>query len=214
MRTSLISNLTSGAPASALIMIIIGLSGLYCFYNKDYFLKMILHPFGITKKKEYYRLFTSDLVHNDAGHLLMNEVMFYLVCVNLEQTLNGQSKYGSALFLLIYAVSYFTGVILITIRHRNDFSYSSAGASGSIMGCMMSFMILKPDYIAVYLPVLGGLKNSFMALLFILVLIVYQYRTKNKLMNNELHFYSALGGVIITLGIFPELINLTGHLPR
>jgi len=128
------------------------------------------------------------------------------VCINLEHSLNLRSSYGSALFVLIYGISYLTGVVVITLRHKNDVSYSSAGASGSIMGCMMSFMILEPDKIALYLPVYGGVKNSFMALLFIIGLIVYQYRSRNQLMNNELHFFCALGGIVVTIVLFPELI--------
>jgi len=214
MNTCLIYKITYGAPVSAILMLITAISSLYGLYDKKYFLSLILHPTGIVKHKEYYRLFTSELIHNDLGHLLMNEVMYYLICVNLEQMLNGRSATGSGIFLVIYAVSYFTGIAVITLRHRNDFGYSSAGASGSIMGCMMSFMILKPDYIGLYLPVWGGVKNSVMALLFIAVLIVYQYRTKNRLMNNELHFYSGVGGILATFALFPDVINLTGLMPR
>jgi membrane associated rhomboid family serine protease len=129
-----------------------------------------------------------------------------MVCFNLEHCLNELSPYGSGLFVIIYGISYLTGIVIITLRHKNNINYSSAGASGSIMGCMMSFMILKPDKIALYLPVYGGVKNSFMALLFIIGLIVYQYRSKNQLMNNELHFFSALGGIGATITLFPGLI--------
>ena len=214
MKTYLIYTLTSGAPVSVTLMFLIGISSLYGIFSDYYSRKLILHPFGIFNKKEYYRLFTSDLIHNDAGHLLMNEAMFYLICVNLEQTLNKQWDLGSWYFAVIYFTGYFSGVLIITYRYRNDFNYTSAGASGSIMGCMMSFMILKPHYTAMYLPVFGEIENSIAAVLFILVLIVYQYKTKNSMMNNELHFYCALGGILITLAIFPCVINLTGLLPR
>ncbi|MGY3212451.1 rhomboid family intramembrane serine protease [Mucilaginibacter sp. HD30] len=206
MHNLLIYQLTGGAPVSALLLLTIIISTIYGLYHPGYFLKLILHPFGIVKHKEYYRLFTAELIHNDFAHLLMNAWMYYVVCINLEQSLNQQSFYGSGQFFLIYLLSYLTGVIVITLRHRNDFNYSSAGASGSIMGCMMSFMLLKPDKVAFYLPVYGGVKNSMMALLFIVVLTVYQYRTNNPLMNNELHFYSALGGIVGTVALFPGLI--------
>jgi membrane associated rhomboid family serine protease len=195
-----------GAPISLLLLLAICISSIYGFYHKKYFLKLILHPLGISKHREYYRLFTSDLIHNDFGHLLVNAYMYCIVCINLEHSLNQKSPYGSELFVIIYGFSYFTGVFVITLRHKHDINYSSAGASGSIMGCMMSFMILKPDKVALYLPVYGGVKNSFMALLFIIGLIVYQYRSRNQLMNNELHFFSALGGIGITIALFPELI--------
>lgn len=206
MKTYLLEFTKIGAPVSYLLMLVIFISSCYSFYDKDFSLKLILHPFGILKRKEYYRLFTSDFVHNDFGHLVMNEIMLYLICVNLEECFNAQSQFGSAQFILIYMISNLTGVLVTTLRHWRDFSYSSAGASGSVLGCMMSFMILKPDYIGLYVPVFGGVKNIYMALAFIIVLIVYQHRTKNKLMNNELHFYSALGGIIATILLFPKVI--------
>jgi membrane associated rhomboid family serine protease len=206
MKTYLIEHVITGAPVSELLMLVIGVVSCFGFYNKTLFLTLIQHPFGIVHKKEYYRLFTGDFVHNDSGHLLMNEIMMYLTCVNLEEALNQRSAFGSLQFVTIYGISCLTGIIVTTIRHRNDFSFSGAGASGSILGCMMSFMILKPRYIALYLPVFGGVKNIYMALLFILILIIYQVRTDNTMMNNELHLYSALGGIVATLMLFPQLI--------
>ncbi|RFZ91097.1 rhomboid family intramembrane serine protease [Mucilaginibacter conchicola] len=206
MKTYLTDPFSWEAPVSVMMLAVILLSSLYGLYNRRYFMKMILHPFGIVKNKEYYRLFTSDIIHNDYGHLMMNAIMYYLVCINLEEHLTERTQFGSIWFMLIYAGSYLTGVMLVTFRHRNDFDYSSAGASGSIMGCLMSFMILKPDYIGLYLPVIGGIRNIYLPLVFFVAMFIYQYRSKNKLMNNELHFYSAVGGIAATFVIFPEII--------
>ena len=93
-----------GAPLSVLLLLAICISSLYGFYHKRYFLSLILHPFGISKHKEYYRLFTSDLVHNDIGHLVMNAYMYCIVCINLEYTLNQISRFGTSLFIIIYSI--------------------------------------------------------------------------------------------------------------
>ena len=206
MNLNLLNLFLHDAPVSFVLMMLIFIFSCIAFYSQSFFMKMILHPYSVVKDKEYYRLFTSDFVHNDFMHLLLNEIMLYLICVNLEESLRMQSIYGSWQFLFIYLFSFFSGVFVTTIRHRKQFDYSSAGASGSIMGCMMSFMILKPNYIALYLPVIGGLKNIWTALIFILIMIWYQRKKNNQLMNHELHFFGALGGILATLILFPQLL--------
>jgi membrane associated rhomboid family serine protease len=199
-----------GAPVTFFIMVTIFLFSTVSLYRPSFFMKLLLHPYSIFKEKEYYRIITADLVHNDLTHLALNEFMLYLCCANLEEFLRKRSACGSWQFLLIYLSSYFAGIIVATIRHRNDFSYSSAGASGSIMGCMFSFMLVDPNFIAFYLPVIGGLKNKYDALLYILILMWYQRRSKNELSNHELHFFGAIGGILATLLLFPDMINITG----
>jgi membrane associated rhomboid family serine protease len=192
------------APVTCTLMAFIFICSCTAFYRPALFIKLILHPFGIFHNKEYYRIFTSDFVHNDWLHLAMNELMLYMMCVNLEEYLRSLSKYGSLQFFCIYFSSYFSGIIYTTIRYRNKFEYSSAGASGSIIGCMISFMMIRPDYMALYFPIIGGVKNMYMALLFIIVLIYYQRRSGNTMIANELHFFGALGGMIATLVIAPK----------
>ncbi len=192
-------------PATVIIIAIILIFSVLAFRYKSFYLKMIHHPGSLLKNKEYHRLFTSDLVHNDFMHLLVNEAMVLFIGGNLEEVLRKQSVYGTLEFVFIYLFSHFTGIALTTIRHRNDFEYSSAGASGSVLGCMMAFMILKPDYIGLYVPIVGGLKNIYVGLVVIVGLIIYQRRAGNPMMDNELHFYSALGGIAATFILFPHL---------
>jgi membrane associated rhomboid family serine protease len=153
-----------------------------------------------------HRLITGDFVHNDLMHLLLNELMLYGICASLEEDLRHLYTNGSLRFLIIYLGSWIVGVTATTIRHRMDFDYSSAGSSGSILGCMMSYMMLEPAKIALYLPILGGVKNIYAALLVIVMLIAYQKKTGNQMMNYELHFFGALGGILTTLILFPSII--------
>lgn len=169
-------------------------------------MKMILHPYSIVKQKEYYRMISSAFVHNDLVHLLLNEAMIYGIGGNLEQYLRKSGPNGSFLFLFIYVVSGIFGALITTIRHRKQFDYSSAGASASILGIMMSFMILQPNYIAIYLPFVGGIKNIYTALFVIAALMAYQKKTGNPMINHEIHFFGALGGILVTLMLFPQIL--------
>jgi membrane associated rhomboid family serine protease len=189
-------------PVTYLLMLIMALFSGISFYSESFFLKMILHPFSIVKKREYYRLITADLVHNNLMHLLLNEVMLFFVCGSLEKELRSSSEYGSEQYMFIYLLSLFAGTVVTTMIRKNEFGFSSAGTSGSILGCLFSLMIIKPNDIAFYLPFFGGLKNRYTALMFIIILIWHQQRKDNKYMSHELHFFGALGGILATLLLF------------
>jgi hypothetical protein len=130
--------------------------------------------------------------------------MLYISCSRLEYYLNTKSVHGIAEFLWIYLCSYFTGVIVTTVWHRNDFYFSTAGASGSIMGCLFGFIILEPNLSAFYLPGLGMIKNIYGGLMYILIIIWYQRKSENRMANHELHFFSSLGGIAATLVLYPH----------
>jgi membrane associated rhomboid family serine protease len=203
-----LSHLFQTMPATLLLMSAMLLCSLMGFRNNVLYLKMIHHPASMTRDKEYYRLLSSDFVHNDYIHLLVNEAMAFFICGNLEEILKMESVYGSIEFMFIYLFSHFSGIFVTTLRHVHHFHYSSAGASGSILGCMMGFMILRPNFIGFYLPVVGGVKNIYVGLIVIMGLIIYQRRTGNPVMDNELHFYSALGGIVATFILFPHLLGI------
>lgn len=195
-------------PVTWCLMLTILLSSAISLLNKNYFLRLLLHPVSVLRQKQVYRLFTSDFVHNDPVHLAMNEVMLFFVCGDLERYLRVQSPLGSLKYGVIYLVSLLAGSLAVTLLNREDFEYLSAGASGSVLGCMFSYTILQPQVIAFYLPVIGGVRNEFDALIFIGGLIYYKIRSKNTMINHELHFFGALGGIVTTLIMFSRLIRL------
>lgn len=187
------------SPVTCTLMVAILIASCAGFVSRLFFMRAILHPYSVVRQNQYYRLISGDLVSNDFMHLLLNELMLSFFGGNLEEELNKRSHHGSLLFLLVYLCSWFCGIAHTTLRYRDDFDYSSAGASGSILGCAVSFMILQPNLIAFYLPVIGGVKNKYDALILILVLIIYQKKTHNPMINHEIHFFGAIGGIIGTL---------------
>jgi len=124
--------------------------------------------------------------------------MVYFCCATLESYLYTAFRYGHLLFLTTYWLSHLGGALLITVRHYRDPGFTSAGASGGILGCMFCFMILQPDFVAFYLPLFGPVNNLFACLIFIVMLIRLQFKTQD-LFNHELHFYAAITGGLIGL---------------
>jgi membrane associated rhomboid family serine protease len=194
------------SPVTYILMLVVFIVSTAGFLNKKLFYHLILHPQSVIRDKQYYRIFTADLANADLMHLLLNEFMLFVFCTNLENTLRARSMYGSLQFLLIYASSLLLASVLVIIRHYKEFGYSTTGTSGSIMGCMFGFMLIAPNYIVYHLPVFGEVKNIYGGLLYIVALIIYQKRKKEDFINNEFHFYGAIGGIIATLALYPEII--------
>lgn len=159
---------------------------------------MLLHPYSIVHSNQYYRLLSSDFVHNGFLHLVINEISLYVIGSDLEELLKAHYKYGSLVFLIIYLSGMIMASGLTTIRHYKDFGYSSAGASGSIIGCLFSFILLNPFGSSLYVPVLGRIANIYCGLFYLFFLIIYRRKTRNKMMSTEVHVFGALGGIIAT----------------
>ncbi|MFD0764520.1 rhomboid family intramembrane serine protease [Mucilaginibacter lutimaris] len=199
-------SILAGRPVSVTLLVITTAVSVQALRSRSLYLKWILHPYSIFKRREYRRMITSDLIHNDPVHLLINAVLLFLICGEFEEFLRSKYLYGSLILLLIYLVSHLSGALAVCWSNRNNYDYSSAGASGSILGCMMGFMILAPHYVAFYFPLAGEIRNQYAALLVIVGLIVYKWRSGNIMMDNELHFFSALGGILTTILYYPGLI--------
>jgi membrane associated rhomboid family serine protease len=201
-----ILSILAGRSAAISLLIVNVLLSFSAFKRRNLYLKWILHPHSIIKRNEYYRLLTSCFVHNDAGHLVINGAMIALICGEFEHFLQTRSAFGMLNFLSIYLISHLIGTIAVILSNYRNYGYSSAGASGSILGCIMGFTILAPDYIAFYLPYFGGVKNQYASLFVIIGLIIYKWRSGNEFLDHQLHFFSALGGVAATLAFFPGII--------
>jgi membrane associated rhomboid family serine protease len=195
------------SPVTYFLILIVFLVSVTGLLNRKFFFQMILHPQSVIRDKQYYRILTADLLNADLPHLLLNELMLYVFCTHLEFTLRTQSKGGSVQFLVIYFSSLVVGSAIIIARYYQKFDYSTTGTSGSIMGCMFSFMLLDPNYVVFDLPGIGPVKNIYAGLLYIVILIFYQRKRKNDLINNEFHFYGAIGGILATLIMHPEILK-------
>jgi membrane associated rhomboid family serine protease len=187
------------APVTYSLMALITVVSSWAIIDQRLFFQLLLHPSGIVESREYYRLFSGDLVHNDLFHLLFNQIMLFTFGTRLEEYLLLTTANGCVKFVVIYLSSCLAGSLVTTIRHWKEADFTNVGTSGSIIGCMMSYVLLQPDIIAFYLPVLGGVKNIFGGLICIVAFMVYQFRLSKENINHEVHFFGALGGIVATL---------------
>lgn len=168
-------------------------------YNRFFFYRMMLKPYQVVRQKDYLQVFTADLVHINLPHLIINVVSLFFICGNLEQHLRSISAFGSVKFATIYLVSMLTGSLATVLLHKNDAEYSSAGASGSIMGCLFGFMYLEPHTVAIYLPAIGPVTNGYYALIYLAAMFIMKRRMVKTGINFSVHFWGAFGGLVTTM---------------
>ena len=188
----------SAAPVCYSLIAVITVVSIWAIKVQRVFLQLLLYPYSIFNSREHYRLFTGDLVHNDPVHLFINLMLLFTFGTRLEEYLITQTVIGSLNFLLVYGSSCLAGSLVTSIRHRKEEDFMNVGASGSIIGCMLGYVLLQPNIIAFYVPVLGGIKNIFGGLICIVAFMIFQFRSNRGNINHEVHFFGGLGGIAAT----------------
>lgn len=197
--------LTATPVASIIFALTVGLS-MYVFSNPGYFGKLMLHPFSIQRDRtKAYTIFTSGLIHKDWMHLLFNMMTFYFFGFALESIFVGiAGTMGHVYFAALYIVSLVLSDIPTLVRHKNDSSYYSLGASGAISAVLFSFILFQPKSIIGIFMVI-----PMPAYVFAFVYLGYCIWASKKAqdgINHDAHLYGALSGLLLTILLFPEVI--------
>ncbi|SOD19680.1 rhomboid family intramembrane serine protease [Pedobacter xixiisoli] len=192
----------NAAPIASIIFVFTLITSIYAFNNSELFGKFMLHPYSVSKGNKLYTFITSGLIHADWMHLFFNMFTFFFFAFKLE-TMIGHWQFG-----LLYIVSLILSDIPTAIRHKDDYRYSSLGASGAISAVLFSYILFLP------LSMIGVMFIPMPAIVFgVLYLIYCMYMSKNSRdsINHDAHFFGALTGLILTVilqaGIIPNFIN-------
>ncbi len=186
------------SPISVIIFILtIGLSVYTLNYNHSLYEKFVLHPYSLIRNKSWYQIITSGFIHADGIHLGFNMLTFYFFAFRLE------SIVGSFAFFAIYIVSMIVADLPTIYKNKDNYDYSSVGASGAIAGILFSFIIFSPQtkLSLMLLPI--GIPSPIFAILY-LVYCHFADRHGRDNINHSAHLYGALAGFLITIFIFPD----------
>ena len=195
----MISNLFA-FPVTYLILISTFVISLLALYRDESLVdKFILHPFGMIRRGEYYRMFTYSFLHADLMHLFFNMISFYSFARTLEIYL------GSLKFFLLYFISVILSVVTTVQNNQYNPGYRSLGASGGVSGVIFSFIVFEPMsrlgilFIPIPLP----------AYIFGLVYLGFSYYAANQddQINHDAHFYGAITGALLTFVFEPATFS-------
>ncbi len=176
------------------------------FNSEEVMSRLMLNPYQVTQKREWYRLITHGFLHADWTHLIINMIVLFSFGSNIEKSFQElrMSGYISSP-ALTYSLLYFGGIVissLITlVRHRNNRWYNSVGASGAVSAVIFTSVFFSPLdrlYFFAVIPIPGIL----FAILY-LVYSSYMSRRNRDNINHDAHFLGAVYGFV-----FPILIDL------
>jgi membrane associated rhomboid family serine protease len=189
-----------------IIIIVTALISISAFNNSRIYNDLIMYPPAINRG-QYYRLLTSGFIHADFMHLIFNMLTLWFFGKVLEEQYF--MYFGKFTFLLFYLAAITLSDLPSYIKHKNNSSYASLGASGGVSAILFAYIILAPwsTIYLFFLPV--------PAIVFGVVYLVYsQYmaRKGGDNINHDAHFWGAVIGVagvlILDKDAIPRFIQL------
>jgi membrane associated rhomboid family serine protease len=183
-----------------IIIIVTALISISAFNNGRIYNDLIMYPPAINRG-QYYRLLTSGFIHADFMHLIFNMLTLWFFGKVLEERYF--MYFGKFTFLIFYLAAITLSDLPSYIKHKNNSSYASLGASGGVSAILFAYIILAPwsTIYLFFLPV--------PAIVFGVVYLVYsQYmaRKGGDNINHDAHFWGAVIGVAGVLILDNEAI--------
>ncbi|WP_400261566.1 rhomboid family intramembrane serine protease [Sphingobacterium sp. SG20118] len=188
------------APYSYIIVPILMISGILGFYTKPYFHAVLLHPYELARGKRLHTLLTSAFIHRNWIHLLFNMLIIY--GLGYDMFGNIMQVYGSVSAYLLTPLLFSLLIIIpnafLVLNKRNDFYFTSIGASGLTFGLYgfsaLFFPLQKINHL--FIP---WIHNAAQYWLYILIVLTLLSCVKISKINRSLHIVAYLLGSIIAL---------------
>ena len=163
--------------------------------------QLLFKPVQIQKRNEWYRFFTSGLIHADWEHLLFNMLTLYLFGEGLEAQFNRDNLFGEngvILYSTLYISAFPFSMITSYWKHKQNTRYASLGASGAVSAILFASILLNPT-IKIGFFILPPVIPGFVFGPAYLLLSSYLNKKGKDNINHAAHIAGAIYGVIFTL---------------
>lgn len=129
-----------------------------------------LHPILVLEGKEYYRLFSANIIHFDIMHIFCNCYSLYTIgtMMGLEQMLNAK-RY---IFLIVISMLFTTGIPCLLYGIFNIGGNTvMGGLSGVVFGLIGAMLALAIYFRGAYLQVFKQIYQSVILMLLVSILV-------------------------------------------
>lgn len=178
--------------------------------NRQLMQQAIMWPYGVKNKKEYYRFISSGFLHADIIHLFFNMFTLYFFGKNIELIFSAFGLGGKISYLILYFGALVVSDIPTYIKHRDNPSYFTLGASGAVSAVVFSCILFSP-WASIYLYGAIRISAAVYAVLY-LIYCIYMAKKSADNVNHDAHLWGAVFGFAFTLiligAIRPELYYL------
>ncbi len=195
-----------------IIIIITALVSFTAFNNHKIIDDLIFYPPAVTQKKQWYRFFSSGLIHADIGHLVFNMLALYLFGMGTKVELPGATYYtgveyqftyifgssGKFIYLAMYILALGASLIPTYFNNKNNYGYRSLGASGAVSAVVFASILFNPltgiglFFIPIYIA------GFLFGIIYLLVSNWLEKRGQDNI-NHSAHIFGAVFGIAFTI---------------
>lgn len=128
-------------------IVIIALTALvsyWAFTDRTLFYKLLLNPYQVWHRREWYRMVTHALVHGSMAHLFVNMLVLFFFAPKLVYIFKLIFGHSSLWFILLYITSVVVASVGSTFTYRDSPHYNSVGASGAVSAVLYATIFFDP----------------------------------------------------------------------
>ena len=193
---------------TTITFIIIGVTvliSLYALNNQQTLHSLMMNPYQVNTRRQYYRLLTSGFIHGDFGHLFFNMFSLYFFGSSIETIFSAVfGDAGKVYYVALYLLAIVVSDLPSYFKHRKQPRYNSLGASGGVAAVIFAFIIFAPlesicIYVALCMP----------GIIFGILYIAYSYyqgKRSGSNINHDAHLYGAVFGILFCTVVYPTSI--------
>jgi len=188
-----------GLSFTLIIVIITCLVSIGGFNNQNIINDLIFYPPSISKRNQWYRFFSSGLIHADAGHLIFNMFSLYLFGRFVEEKfIEIFHDKGRIFYLLMYVLALAFSLLPTYFKNRNNYHYRSLGASGAVSAVIFAGLLTAPYVEVGFFFIPPFIPGFIFAPLYLIVSVILERRGKDNV-NHSAHIWGALFGLAFVI---------------
>ena len=177
------------------IIIITALVSIGGFNNRKIIADLIFYGPAVSRQGQWYRFFSCGLIHADWAHLIFNMISLYFLGPYVEA--HFEALFGSIgrwLYLLMYVSALAVSVLPTYFKHKDNYNYSSLGASGAVSAVIFAGLMLVPtlELFIFFIPI--PIPGFIFGPLYLLI-SAYMDRKGGDNINHSAHIWGALFGL-------------------
>lgn len=104
----------------------------------------IFYPYKTKRDGSWWRFITSGFLHADFMHLFFNMFTLFFFGQVIEIVFKHAFPFGGALYVALYFLGMIVADIPSYIKHRDNGSYRSLGASGAVSAIVFAAVVFDP----------------------------------------------------------------------
>ncbi|RYZ19396.1 MAG: rhomboid family intramembrane serine protease [Chitinophagaceae bacterium] len=176
------------------IMILTVLVSIGAFSSPKIMEDLIFYPPAVGRG-QWYRFFTSGLIHADYFHLGFNMYALFLFGRNVELAFGYIfGDYGKWVYLLLYVLALLAALLPTYNRNKDNYAYRGLGASGAVSAVIFASIMIDPTAKMglIFIPVM--VPGFVFGPLYLLVSTYLDKRGGGNV-NHSAHIWGALFGI-------------------